>query len=101
MARGSPLYFWAPSLFVIILLLSYLIARLLVRIKNIRSNDKEGLDMSIDTIWTIMTCIVYGFEIVGVMFIALFAMIMIFNTGNERIDRIRNYMLMIDEEDLE
>lgn len=51
-----------------------------------------------DIMWTIMSCIVYGFEIVGFVVMALFAMTMIFEDGNERIDKIRKYMLMQDED---
>lgn len=53
-----------------------------------------------DTIWTIMTCIAYGFEFIAFGVIVLWAITMIFNTGIGWIDKIRNYMLMIDEEDL-
>lgn len=56
--------------------------------------------MSIDTIWTIMTWIVYGFEIFGLGIILTGVIVMIFNPGaNNTIDKIRNYMLMLDEED--
>ena len=55
-----------------------------------------------NTIWTIMYWIVCGFELFGLAIIAVTAMMMLFNPGNiEWIDRIRNYMLMIDEEDFE
>ena len=53
-----------------------------------------------DNIWTLMTVIAYGFEFVGFVLIGLWAMTMIFETGNERVDKIRKYMLMQDEEDL-
>lgn len=51
-----------------------------------------------DTIWTIMTCIAYGFEMFGFGLIVLWAITMIFDTGNERINKIRRYMLMQDED---
>lgn len=52
-----------------------------------------------DIIWNIMTGIAYGFEIVGFGIIGIWAMAMIFESGNERVDKIRKYMLMQDEED--
>lgn len=53
-----------------------------------------------DTIWTIMYWIVCGFELLGFAIIAATAMIMIVNPGNIKgIDRMRSYILMIDEED--
>ena len=51
-----------------------------------------------DTIWTIMTFIAYGFEMVGFGLIVLWAITMIFNNGNETVDKIRRYMLMQDED---
>ena len=54
-----------------------------------------------ENIWGIMTGIVYGFELFGFAIIALWITTMIFNTGNKTVDKIRNYMLMIDEEDFE
>ena len=54
-----------------------------------------------DKIWTIMAWIANGFELFGFAIIALWITTMIFNTGNKTVDKIRNYMLMIDEEDLE
>lgn len=51
-----------------------------------------------DTIWTIMSCIVYGFELVGFGVIVLWIITMIFDNGDERIDKIRRYMLMQDED---
>ena len=56
--------------------------------------------MSIDTIWTIMTWIVYGFEIFGFGLLITWMVVVIFNPGaNKTVDKIRNYMLMLDEED--
>lgn len=53
-----------------------------------------------DIIWTIMTWIVYGFELFGLGLILIGTLIAVCNPGaNERIDKIRNYMLMLDEED--
>ena len=52
-----------------------------------------------DKIWMLMECIAYTFEFVGFGIIVMWAITMIFNTGNKTIDKIRNYMLMIDEED--
>ena len=54
-----------------------------------------------ETIWTIMSWIVYGFELFGLGLILIGTLIAIFNPGHIKwIDKIRNYMLMIDEEDL-
>ena len=54
-----------------------------------------------DNIWGVMSGIAYGFKLFGFAIIALWVTTMIFNTGNKTIDKIRNYMLMIDEEDFE
>ena len=53
-----------------------------------------------DTIWTLMAWIVNGFELFGLGLILIGTVMMIFNPGNKRIDKVRNYMLMVDEEDL-
>ena len=58
-------------------------------------------DRIMDKIWTIMAWIANGFRLFGFAIIALWVTTMIFNTGNKTVDKIRNYMLMIDEEDLE
>lgn len=53
-----------------------------------------------DTIWTLMTWIVYGFELFGLGLLLIGAMIAIVNPGHIKwIDKIRNYILMLDEED--
>ena len=53
-----------------------------------------------DFIWTIMTWIVYGFEVFGLGLILIGTLMAIFNPGHIKwIDKIRNYMLMLDEED--
>ena len=57
--------------------------------------------MDINTIWTIMSWIVYGFEIFGFGVILTWMVVVIFNPGaNKTVDKIRNYMFMLDEEDL-
>lgn len=53
-----------------------------------------------DIIWTIMTWIVYGFEVFGLGLILIGTLMAIFNPGHIKwIDKIRNYILMQDEED--
>jgi hypothetical protein len=52
-----------------------------------------------DYIWMLMTWIVNGFELFGLGLVLIATMLMIFNPGNERVNKIRNYMLMVDEED--
>lgn len=53
-----------------------------------------------DIIWTLMTWIVYGFEVFGLGLILIGTLIAIFNPGHIKwIDKIRNCMLMLDEED--
>ena len=57
-------------------------------------------DYIMDTIWTLMTWIVYGFELFGLGLLLIGAMIAIVNPGHIKwIDKIRNYILMLDEED--
>lgn len=53
-----------------------------------------------DTIWFIMAAIVYWFKLFGLGLILIGTLIAIFNPGHIKwIDKIRNYMLMLDEED--
>ena len=53
-----------------------------------------------DKVWMIMTWIVYGFEIFGIGLILVGSLVMMTNPGaSRRIDKIRNYILMQDEED--
>ncbi len=54
-----------------------------------------------DTIWTIMSWIVNIFELSGLVFLLIFTVLAVTNPGyNKRIDKVRNYILMLDEEDL-
>ena len=58
--------------------------------------------MDINIIWMICDWIIFGFEMFGLILIAVTLLIAIYNPGAVGwIDKIRNYMLMLDEEDLE
>lgn len=52
-----------------------------------------------DNIWGIMTGIVYGFELFGFGMLSLGITMMIYDTTNRKLDMIRKFMLMQDEED--
>ena len=53
-----------------------------------------------DTIWFVLTGITFSFEFFGFGLLVLWIITMIFNPGNPRVDKIRRYMLMQDEEEL-
>lgn len=53
-----------------------------------------------DTIWTIMAWIVYGIEVITIVGLMLGFMIIVSEPEmNEQVDKIRNYILMRDDED--
>lgn len=52
-----------------------------------------------ENIWGIMAGIAYGFELFGFGMLTLGITVMICNTTNKKLDMIRKFMLMQDEED--